>query len=82
MGQFIGFLVIGGLAGWLASLLLRGRGMGCLGNVLIGILGALIGGLVFNALNLPVGGGWVWSLFTALVGAMLLLFVARLLKGE
>jgi uncharacterized membrane protein YeaQ/YmgE (transglycosylase-associated protein family) len=82
MDNVISFLVIGGLAGWLANLLLRGKGMGCLGNVLIGILGALIGGLVFNALDLPVGSGWVWSLFTALVGAMLLLFVARLLKSD
>ncbi|MEX2599965.1 MAG: GlsB/YeaQ/YmgE family stress response membrane protein [Dehalococcoidia bacterium] len=76
---FIGYILIGLVAGWLAGLLMRGRGFGCIGNVLVGVVGAMIGGSLFRALGLSFG-GLTGSLLTALVGAVLLLFVVGLLS--
>lgn len=75
--NIIGFLLIGFIAGWLSGLLIKGRGFGCIGNILIGVVGALIGGLVFDQLNLEFV-GFFGSLLTALVGALLLVFGVRL----
>jgi uncharacterized membrane protein YeaQ/YmgE (transglycosylase-associated protein family) len=74
------FCVIGIVAGWLAGRLMRGGGFGLLGDLVIGILGAVIGGYVFGLLGIGVGGGLIGSLVTATVGAMLLLFLIRLVK--
>lgn len=79
MWSFISFLVIGLLAGWLAGLLMRGKGFGCIGNVLIGALGGLIGGFLFQLAGLNFA-GFLGSLLTALVGAIALLFVVRVLR--
>jgi uncharacterized membrane protein YeaQ/YmgE (transglycosylase-associated protein family) len=46
------FLVIGGVAGWLAGLFMKGRSFGILGNIVIGVIGAFIGGFVFGLLGL------------------------------
>ena len=81
MGLFniIGFLVIGLLAGWLAGLLMRGKGFGCVGNVFIGALGGLIGGFLFKLAGLAFA-RFLGSLLTALVGAIALLFMVALLR--
>jgi len=50
--SFIAFLFVGFLAGWIAGLLVKGRGLGCIGNVLIGAIGGLIGGFVFELADL------------------------------
>lgn len=77
----LGLLLIGLLAGWLASLLVRGRGLGLGGDIVVGIVGALIGGWVFRALGIETF-GTLGSLLTALVGAVLLLLIANALSGE
>ena len=77
--QIIGFLLIGLAAGWLAGLLMRGKGFGCIGNVLVGVLGAVIGGFLFELLDLRFG-GVAGSLLTAFAGAVVLLFVVGLLS--
>jgi len=64
------FIAIGAVAGWLAEILMKGRGAGLLGNIIIGILGAIAGGLLFGLLGL------VGSIVTALAGAAVLLFLA------
>jgi uncharacterized membrane protein YeaQ/YmgE (transglycosylase-associated protein family) len=75
------WLIVGGLAGWLAGEIMRGRGFGCIGNVLIGLVGGVIGGYVFGALKiLPPGSGWISELVTALVGAIVLLGIANILS--
>jgi uncharacterized membrane protein YeaQ/YmgE (transglycosylase-associated protein family) len=77
--SLLGFLLIGGLAGWLASLLTRGRGFGCLPNLVVGILGAVLGGWLFGQVGLaPKGGGGAFV--SALVGAVILLSVLKILK--
>lgn len=75
------FLLVGLVAGWLASLIVRGRGMGMFGDIVVGIVGALIGGLVFDALNVRLfADQTLSSLVTALVGAILLLLVVNALS--
>jgi len=64
------FIVIGAVAGWLAGILMKGRGFGLAGNIIIGIIGAIAGGLLFGLLGL------IGSIVTAIVGAAALLFLA------
>ena len=77
--NFILFLLIGALAGWLAGNIMKGRGFGLLGNMVVGIVGAFIGGFLFRAVGLA-SYGLVGSLITATVGAVVLLFLIGLIK--
>jgi len=80
INQVIVFLVIGGVAGWLAGLILKGGGFGAIGNIVVGILGALLGGWLFGVLGISVGGEWVGPIVTATVGAVLLLVIIGFMK--
>jgi uncharacterized membrane protein YeaQ/YmgE (transglycosylase-associated protein family) len=73
------FLAIGAVAGWLAGILMKGGGFGLLGNIVVGIIGAVVGGYVFGLLGISAG-GLIGSIVTATVGAVLLLFIVRLIK--
>lgn len=73
------FLIIGGIAGWLAGLIMKGRGFGVLANIGIGIVGSIIGGFVFRLLGLAAQGA-VGELVTATAGAVLLLFIVSAIK--
>ena len=71
---------IGLVAGWLASAVLRG-GLGVVGDIVVGVVGALVGGVVFRALHLRVPfHGLASQIFVAFVGALLLLLVVRVLR--
>jgi uncharacterized membrane protein YeaQ/YmgE (transglycosylase-associated protein family) len=73
------FLVIGVVAGWLAGKLMKGGGFGLVGDLVLGVIGAFVGGWVFGMLGfLPVG--IIGTLISATVGAMILLFIVRLIK--
>lgn len=76
----IAWLIIGLLAGWLAGRLTRGRGFGCVVDVILGLIGAVIGGWVFTRVGIGGFGFW-WSLAAATVGAVLLVAIARLFAG-
>jgi uncharacterized membrane protein YeaQ/YmgE (transglycosylase-associated protein family) len=80
MMNIVWFLIIGALAGWLAGILTKGKGFGVLGNVIVGVVGAVIGGHIFHFVGVSVGGGFVPSLVTALVGALVLLFLINLIR--
>jgi uncharacterized membrane protein YeaQ/YmgE (transglycosylase-associated protein family) len=73
------FLLIGLLAGWLAGMLVKGRGFGWLANMIIGVIGALIGGFLFGQLGVSTGGNF-GELLSATVGAVILLFLLKVLK--
>jgi uncharacterized membrane protein YeaQ/YmgE (transglycosylase-associated protein family) len=75
-----GWILIGLLAGWLAGKLSRGAGFGCIGNVILGLIGSVLGGWIFSRLGI-FGGGFVYSLAAATVGAVVLVAVARLFGG-
>jgi uncharacterized membrane protein YeaQ/YmgE (transglycosylase-associated protein family) len=76
---FVWFIIIGIVAGWLAGKIMRGAGFGLLGDLVVGIIGALLGGFIFDALGISAA-GLVGSLITATVGAIVLLFLIRLIK--
>lgn len=73
------FLLIGALAGWLAGLMTRGGGFGLVGDLVVGILGALVGGFLFDALNIHTV-GFIGSFITSTVGAVVLLTLIRVIK--
>lgn len=73
-------LLIGGIAGWLAGLAMKGRGFGIFGNIVIGIVGAFIGNWVMGVFGIVIGGGLLASILNAFIGAVILLFLIGLIK--
>jgi uncharacterized membrane protein YeaQ/YmgE (transglycosylase-associated protein family) len=74
------FLLIGAVAGWLAGQLMKGRGFGLAGNMMVGVIGSVVGGYVFHLLEIAPDGSQLGSLVTALVGAIVLLVVVSVFK--
>ncbi len=72
--EWIYFLIIGGIAGWLAGLLMKGRGYGVLGNIVVGVVGSILGGYLFSLLKLSIGGDF-GPFLTAFIGAVILLWI-------
>lgn len=79
ISDLILLLAIGAVAGWLAGKLMRGGGFGLLGNIAVGIIGAVIGKFVFGLLGITAS-GLIGSIITATAGAALLLFLVDLVK--
>jgi len=80
MENLLYFIIIGIVAGFLAGQVMKGGGFGLVVNLIVGALGALFGGWLFGALGLSFGGGLLGSLLTAFLGAVILLFILRLIK--
>ncbi len=81
----LAWLVVGLIAGWLASMVMRGGGYGLIGDIIVGIVGALIGGfLASTLLNIPdaMTGINITSILVAFVGAVILIAVLRLFSGR
>jgi len=78
--SIIVWIIIGGVAGWLAGLIVKGSGYGLIGDIIVGIVGAFIGGWLAGALGISIGGGLISSIIVAVVGAVILLFALRLIK--
>ena len=78
--NFLWFLIIGLVAGWLAGVLMKGGGFGMVGDLVVGVIGAVLGGWLFGALGISAGGGLIGSLVVAVIGAVVLLFLVRLIK--
>ena len=74
--NFILFLVIGGIAGWLAGKVTKGKGFGLWGNLGVGIVGAILGGFLFSILGFGMG-NLLGQLIMAFVGAVVLLWLIR-----
>ncbi|HET9110727.1 MAG TPA: GlsB/YeaQ/YmgE family stress response membrane protein [Ktedonobacterales bacterium] len=76
------WLILGGIAGWLASLIVRGTGLGIIGDIVVGIIGGFIGGFIVSLFG---GAGMtgfnIWSLIVAVIGAVVLLLIVRLFTG-
>lgn len=75
-------LVVGAIAGWLAGLLVQGTGYGLVGDIVVGILGALVTGLLLPQIGivLTFGGGILGSIIAAFIGAVILLVVVKLIR--
>ena len=76
----IAWVIIGLLAGWIAGKVSRGRGFGCLANIVLGLVGAVLGGWIFTKLGIE-RYGFIYSLAAATLGAVILVTIARLFSG-
>ena len=81
---FIGWIVLGGLAGWVASMFAgNNKSQGILGNIIVGIIGAFIGGFVVSLFGgAGVTGFNLWSFVVAVVGAVILLWIMGMVRGR
>src|SRR5437762_14001028 len=73
-------LFVGLVAGWLAGKIVRGTGFGIIGDILVGIAGALVASLLFPRLGIAIGTGLVREIIYSAIGAIILLLVVRLLR--
>lgn len=76
----VAWLFLGLVAGWLAGKLSRGRGYGCITDIILGLVGSFIGGWVFTKLGI-FGGGFIYSLAAATLGAVILVAIVHLFTG-
>ena len=74
------FLVVGLVAGWLAGVLVKGGGFGVIGDLVVGVIGAFLGAFLFSTLGGSAGGGLLGSIIVATIGAVVLLYIVRLVK--
>jgi uncharacterized membrane protein YeaQ/YmgE (transglycosylase-associated protein family) len=82
MLQFIGFLILGGIAGWLAGKIMSGHGYGILWDVVLGIVGSFLGGFLFTLIFGSQPAGLVISFVVALIGAIILVAIVHMLRRE
>ncbi len=82
-GNILAWVVAALLAGWLAGLLVRGHGFGCLGDILLGLIGAVVGLFILSFVPLSISGtlGFFGTLLVAFLGAFVLALIGRLLGG-
>ncbi len=73
----VSWLLLGLIAGWLAGKIARGRGFGCITDIVLGLIGSFLGGWVFTKLGIW-GGGFLYSLAAATLGAVILVSIAHL----
>jgi uncharacterized membrane protein YeaQ/YmgE (transglycosylase-associated protein family) len=73
-------LFVGLVAGWLAGKIVRGTGFGIIGDILVGIAGALVASLLFPRLGIAIGSGLVREIIYSAIGAILLLLIVRLVR--
>ena len=73
-------LFVGLVAGWLAGKIVRGTGIGIIGDILVGIAGALVASLLFPKLGIHLGTGLLSAIIYSAIGAILLLVVVRLIR--
>jgi uncharacterized membrane protein YeaQ/YmgE (transglycosylase-associated protein family) len=79
--SIIVILFVGLIAGWLAGQIVRGTGFGIIGDILVGIAGALVASLLFPKLGLHLGSGLVSEIIYSAIGAVILLLIVRLVRG-
>jgi uncharacterized membrane protein YeaQ/YmgE (transglycosylase-associated protein family) len=78
--EFLWFILIGLVAGALAGMIMNGGGYGIIGDIVVGVLGAVIGGFLFQQLGISAGGGLLGAIVVATIGAVVLLTSLRLIR--
>jgi len=81
LSTVIWWLIVGLIAGFLASLVMRGGGYGIVGDIIVGIVGAFIGGWLFSLIGIG-SGGFIGSIIIAFIGACILIALLRLVSGS
>jgi uncharacterized membrane protein YeaQ/YmgE (transglycosylase-associated protein family) len=79
--SFLGWIVLGLIAGWLAGKLSRGEGFGCIADVILGLIGSVVGGWIFTKLGIVHSNTYLFSLAAATVGAVIVVSIAHLFFG-
>jgi uncharacterized membrane protein YeaQ/YmgE (transglycosylase-associated protein family) len=79
LGAFVSFLLLGALAGWISGLLTKGEGFGAAGNVIVGIVGAFLGGFLFRLLGFGAY-GLLAQLIVAVVGALIFVWLLKFIR--
>jgi uncharacterized membrane protein YeaQ/YmgE (transglycosylase-associated protein family) len=74
------WLIVGALAGWIAGLIVKGYGLGLIGNIVVGIIGAVIAGWLLPRIGIVIGSGFVAALINAIIGAVILLVIIGLIR--
>jgi uncharacterized membrane protein YeaQ/YmgE (transglycosylase-associated protein family) len=74
------WLLVGAVAGWLASMVVKGGGYGLIGSIIVGIVGGLIAGWLLPRIGVVIGRGVIGSIINAFIGAVILLVVLRLIR--
>ena len=80
--SLFGWLLLGLIAGWLAGKISRGSGFGCIGDIILGLIGSVVGGWIFTKLGIVHANTFLFSLAAATVGAVLLVAIAHLFFGD
>jgi uncharacterized membrane protein YeaQ/YmgE (transglycosylase-associated protein family) len=77
----IWWIVVGLIAGWAAGRIMKGGGYGMIADILLGIVGGIVGGWIIGLVGLGAG-GFIWSILVAILGAVILIWITRLIKKE
>ncbi|HTJ02605.1 MAG TPA: GlsB/YeaQ/YmgE family stress response membrane protein [Methylovirgula sp.] len=78
--DFIIWLIVGGIAGWIAGLIVQGSGFGIIGDIVIGILGGLFAGWLLPMAHVPLGTGVIREIIDAVIGAVILILIVKLVR--
>ena len=78
----IWWICVGLVAGWATGKILKGSGYGALADIVIGILGAIVGGFVMRAIGFSGSGGFLYTVFVAVLGAMILVWLEHFFSGN
>ena len=82
MMSLLWWIVVGLIAGWATGKIMKGGGYGFIVDVLLGIVGAVVGGSIARAIGISPSGGMIYTILIAIAGAVLLVFLVRLLTGK
>ena len=77
--EFVWFIIIGLVAGWLAGVIMKGGGYGVIGDIVVGIIGAVLGGWLFSTMGVATG-GLLGAIIVATIGAIILIALLRVIK--
>jgi len=77
--ELLAVLLVGGLAGWLGSVIYKGSGLGLFGDIIVGLVGGWLGYWLFGQLGISLGNGLLGYIFTAAIGAIIILFLVRVI---
>ncbi len=75
-------LLVGGAAGWLGSMIYKGKGLGLFGNIIVGVLGGWLGYWLLGRLGIYLGHGLLGTIFTSAIGAIIILFLVRAISKK
>ena len=81
MSGLIWWIIVGLIAGWATGRIMKGSGYGPLMDIVLGIIGGVVGGWIMGMLGFG-GGGLIWSIIVAIIGAIILVWVVRLTTGN